>query len=97
MRCLSIILIVLSYFLIFGGCGESMLWLGHYLGDIFNIVFLCISALLYSLKWQMNGYKPFLAKTFMIKRFAKIAASLYPYLIVLLGLYISFSVPVSIR
>ena len=97
MRCVSIILIVFSHFLMFGGCGDTMIWVGHYLGDVFSIVFLCISALLYGLKWQMNGNKPFHAKSFMIKRFVKIAASLYPYLIALLCLYICFSVPISIR
>jgi len=81
----------------FGGCDDSVLWLGHYLGDVFSIVFICISALLYGLKWQMNGNKPFLTKSFMIKRFVKIAASLYPYLIALLCLYICFSIPFSIR
>lgn len=96
-RSVSIVLIILSHFLMFGGCGESVHWLGHFLGDVFSIVFICISALLYGLKWQMNGNKPFHVKSFMIKRFVKIAASLYPYLIVLLCLYICFSVPFTIR
>ena len=97
MRCVSILFIVLSHFLMFGGCGDSMLWLGHYLGDVFSIVFLCISALLYGMKWQKNGNKPYPFKSFMIKRLVKIAASLYPYLLILLCLYICFSVPFSIR
>lgn len=97
MRCTSIILIVLSHFLMFGGGGNSILWLGHYFGVVFSIVFICISALLYGIKWHKNGKEPFHVESFMIKRFVKIAASLYPYLLILLCFYICFSVPISIR
>ena len=97
MRSVSVMLIVLSHFLMFGGCGDFMLWLGHYLGDVFSIVFLCISALLYGMKWVRGGYRPFSVKSFMKKRFVKIAASLYPYLLILLCLYICFSVSFSVR
>ena len=97
MRCVSITLIVLSHFLMFGGWGDSMFWLGRYLGDVFSIVFLCISALLYGLKWQGIRNQPFPIKSFMTKRFVKIAASLYPYLFLLLFFYVCYSVPFSIR
>jgi peptidoglycan/LPS O-acetylase OafA/YrhL len=97
MRSVSIMLIVLSHFLMFGGNGDSMIWLGHYLGDVFSIVFICISALLYGLKWASNGYKPFPVKSFLTKRFIKIAASLYPYLIALICLYACFFMPIPIR
>lgn len=97
MRSVSIMLIVLSHFLMFGGGGDSMIWLGHYLGDVFSIVFICISALLYGLKWATNGNKPFHVTSFLTKRFVKIAASLYPYLLTLICLYACFSIPIPIR
>lgn len=97
MRVISILFIVCSHFLSFGGCGDSMEGIGHYLGVVFSIVFICISAFLFGLKWEKSKRDSFSAKMFLLRRFTKIAASLYPYLIILFVLYACFSIPFSVR
>lgn len=92
-RVFSIYGIITSHFLMFGGCGDSYEWLGRYFAGVFNVVFICLSAVLYGKKWRNTGSKSFTLLSFLYKRWVKIASSLYPYLCMVMITFFVFSVP----
>ena len=91
-RVITIIAILLCHFLILGGINDGV---GRYLGGVGNIVFFSMPALLYGLKWEEEGRKPFKLKSFLTKRIIRIGASLWPFLLVILLLYIVFDISFS--
>ena len=88
-RVITVIAILLCHFLILGGINDGV---GRYLGGGGNIVFFSLPALLYGLKWEEGGRKPFKIKTFLTKRIIRIGASLWPFLLFMLSLYIVFDI-----
>lgn len=86
-RAIAIIGIVLCHFFLFGGAGNSCTPLGRYLALVFNVVFFMLSALLYGIKWEKQGFVSFKAYSFLFSRFIKLASVLYPYLIVIFFLF----------
>ena len=96
-RVVSILGIITSHFLIFGGVSDSLDWIGRYLAGVFNVVFICLSAVLYGNKWRESGRNCFTLSSFLSKRLVKIVSTLYPYLCMVIIVFIVFSVPLNIN
>lgn len=78
-RAISIVGIFLCHYFMFSnmhGAGQF----GRFLGGTFNIVFFCISALLFGLSWERKGRMPFHFGDFMKKRLIRLASSYWPCL-----------------
>ena len=94
-RTIAILGIISSHFFMFGGGGDSYEWFGRYLAGVFNIVFICLSAVLYGNKWRESGSKSFTLLAFLSKRWVMIASSLYPYLCIVIIIFLIFSIPIN--
>lgn len=73
-----------------------MSWLGAYLGGIFNCLFFSMSAILFGEKISKTKNKIKLIP-FMQPRLYKLAASLWPMLIIALILFLICNIPFSIE
>lgn len=91
-RVIAIMSIVVCHFLIF--CTDDV-GIGRLLAGGGNILFFLLSALLYGRKWEKNRYKSISPFPFMKRRFLKLGASLWPFLICLLILYVLVGVEFS--
>ena len=91
-RVIAIFAILLCHFLILGGINDGV---GRYLGGGGNMVFFSLPALLYGMKWEEGGKEPFKVKTFLTRRIIRIGSSLWPFLLVILLLYIVFDISFS--
>ena len=87
-RAVAIMVIVLGHFLVFSSISTS---LGSHWGGVGNCVFFVLSALLFGLKWEKSNKEPF-HNSFFKKRFVRISSSLYPFLIVLIVLFLIFNI-----
>ncbi len=71
----------------------------RYLGDVGNMIFFLLSAFLYGGKLnsdKMISKKSLLNyKQFVVKRFVKLASSIWPFLMTIVGLYILYNVSFS--
>ena len=82
----------LDYIRVFGVMGivlchccfgiEGMSFLGKFLGNTFNVVFLTLSAFLLGLSWEAKGNKPYKVN-FLRHRIGKLLYSYYPFLVVM--------------
>lgn len=78
LRTISIIGIVLCHCCYgWNHCG----WVGSYLGETFNCVFLAISALLLGSSWHHRQYPQYSFSPFMKPRITRLLSSYYPFLI----------------
>lgn len=61
---------------------NEIIWLGRYLGQIFNSIFLCLSAFLFGLKFKKEDYRKF-HKEFIWLRLKRLSITYYPFLIIM--------------
>lgn len=87
-RAVAVIIIVTCHFLSFGGGGRSATFLGQYLGEVGNLIFFAVSALLFGMLYEKKGNAAFACKPFLKKRLKRLFASLWPFLIVIIPLYL---------
>lgn len=78
-RAISIICIILCH-CCYGITGMN--FMGQFLGNTFNIIFLALSAFLIGLSWQKNSY-PKYGFSFITKRLWKLAKTYYPFIIMM--------------
>lgn len=78
-RAISIICIFLCHYFMYGRL-EGVGMLGRFMAGTFNIVFFCISALLFGLSWERKGKASFPLRAFMTKRIVRLASSYWPCL-----------------
>lgn len=78
-RAISIICIILSH-CCFGIEGWG--FMGLFLGNTFNVIFLVLSAFLIGLSWQKHSY-PKYGISFITKRLRKLARTYYPFIILM--------------
>lgn len=78
-RVIAIICIVICHC-----CFEfnTISWLGRYLGQTFNAIFLCLSAFLFGMNFKKRDYNKF-HNTFIINRLKKLSAKYYPFLFIM--------------
>gem|GEM_PF-7124162 len=87
-------MILTCHYLLFSGVNSR---LGHYLGGTGNIIFFLLSALLYGNKYNSAAIRnvSFESSRFIKGRIIKIGSSLYPFLIIVISLFIFFDVKFS--
>ena len=88
-RVMAIVMIIACHYLTFSGLQTSI---GGMLGGVGNCMFFTLSALLFGLKWEQSDFLPF-KNQWVVKRFIKIASSLYPFLAFLIVAFVFFDVP----
>lgn len=90
-RAIAVFVILLCHYFLFSDLNNGV---GRYLAGTGNMLFFLVSALLYGLKYPVGGqamdYKHFAAR-----RVAKIGASVWPFLIIIVALYLVFGVKFS--
>lgn len=94
-RSVAILLIVSCHFLLFGGV-DGLRPFGRYIAGIGNFLFFFFSAYLFGKRYENNGVLSFNARTFLPKRWVRLFSSLWPMLIIILGIYFYFGVDLSI-
>lgn len=92
-RAAAIFAIVVCHFLIF--CTDDV-GIGRLLAGGGNILFFLLSAFLYGQKWEKSRYKSISPIPFLKRRILKLGASLWPFLICLLILYVLIGVEFSV-
>lgn len=92
-RAAAIFAIVVCHFLIF--CTDDV-GIGRLLAGGGNILFFLLSAFLYGKKWEKSRYKSISPIPFLKRRILKLGASLWPFLICLLILYVLIGVEFSV-
>ena len=78
-RAISIIGIFMCHYFMYGKI-DGVGILVRFMAGTFNIVFFCISALLFGLSWERRGCKPFVFGEFMKKLVVRLASSYWPCL-----------------
>lgn len=61
---------------------DNTVYLGRYLGQTFNFIFLCLSAILLGISFEKKNYSPY-KKEFLIHRLKRLSATYYPFLIMM--------------
>lgn len=95
-RAVSIIGIFMCHYFMYGNIA-GVSHLGRFLAGTFNIVFFCISALLFGLSWSKSNKQPFKSIPFLKKRMARLAASYWPWLTVVFVLFYLLEVPFTVK
>ena len=95
-RAISIIGILLCHYFIYGTL-DCVGMLGRFLAGTFNIVFFCLSALLFGLRWKRTGKTPFPLRRFMSKRIVRLASSYWPCLILVFAGFMIFGVKFGLK
>ncbi len=88
-RAIAIALIITCHYCLFSGLNTSI---GGLRGEVGNCMFFTLSALLFGLKWDQTYKRPF-DYHWLMKRYKKIASTLYPFLVILILTFILFDVP----
>lgn len=91
-RAIAIIGILTCHFLYNWNCTSQI---GRFLGCTFNVVFLCISALLIGTAWHEKGQKP-CGWAFLQHRLSRLITSYYPFLVCMF-LFLSIVVHYPVR
>ncbi len=95
-RSLAILMIITCHYFLFSDLSDGI---GRYLAGVGNIIFFLLSALLYGIKLDNdNSWALFFSfdfKSFFIKKIFKFGASLWPFLMVLVGLFCAFDISFS--
>jgi len=90
-RVVAVFMILLCHYFLFSSLNSGI---GRYLAGTGNMVFFLVSALLYGLKYPVGG-QTMDYKRFVVKRITKIGASVWPFLLILVTLYLVFGVGFS--
>lgn len=61
---------------------QDLDWLGRYLGQMFNFIFLILSAFLMGFKWEKDNYHA-LPLSYVTKRIKRLSSTYYPYLLIM--------------
>lgn len=96
-RVIAVMMILTCHYLLFSGVSSG---LGRYLAGIGNMIFFLLSALLYGNKYNSSNNSviektPFETIRFVKGRIIKIGSSLFPFLIIMVLLFIAFDVDFS--
>lgn len=92
-RAIAIVLIVTCHFFMFGAIKGSYP-LGRHLAGIGNNIFFALSALLFGLRYETKGQSAFAPVAFLKIRTIWLFASLWPFLTVIIILYLILNIPV---
>ena len=87
----AVFVILLCHYFLFSSLNSGI---GRYLAGTGNMVFFLVSALLYGLKYPVGG-QTMDYKRFVVKRITRIGASVWPFLLILVTLYLVFGVGFS--
>lgn len=90
-RVIAVFVILLCHYFLFSDLNSGV---GRYFAGIGNMMFFLVSALLYGLKYPIGG-QAMDYKRFAARRVAKIGASVWPFLIIIVALYLVFGVEFS--
>ena len=90
-RVIAVFVILLCHYFLFSDLNSGV---GRYLAGTGNMLFFLVSALLYGLKYPIGG-QTMDYKSFAARRVAKIGASVWPFLIIIVALYLVFEVEFS--
>ena len=90
-RVIAVFVILLCHYFLFSDLNNGV---GRYLAGTGNMLFFLVSALLYGLKYPVGGQEMDY-KRFAARRVAKIGASVWPFLIIIVVLYLVFEVEFS--
>ena len=101
-RVIAVFMILLCHYFLFSDLNSGV---GRYLAGSGNIVFFLVSAFLYGQKYNsvsqknsdgsVNGGQVFDCQSFVFSRIAKLAASVWPFLVVVISLYIAMEIEFS--
>ncbi len=90
-RVIAVFMILLCHYFLFSNLNTGI---GRYLAGTGNMIFFLVSALLYGTKYSNNSQR-IDYKSFVIGRVTKLGASLWPYLTIVIILYMVFKIKFS--
>lgn len=95
-RVIAVGLILLCHYLEYSGLNVGV---GRYLGGVGNAIFFLLSALLYCFKYNIDNqniaYVYFDYKNFIKRRGVKFCSSIWPFLMLIIALYLIFGIAFS--
>lgn len=94
-RGVAIVMIVTCHYLLFEGIPGAGA-LGRATANTGNFIFFAISAILFGLQLEKKGTCIFTFQPFLVKRMIRLFASLWPFLFVLISIYLCLQQKVSV-
>ena len=90
-RVIAVFMILVCHYCLFSNLNNGV---GRYLAGTGNMLFFLVSALLYGIKYRMDC-QIMDNRQFVFNRIVKLGASVWPYLIILIALYLVFGIRFS--